>query len=92
MVAAEALQAGTRVIDLSADFRLADPNTYQQWYGLQHPAPELLDEAVYGLTETFREQLVGARLVANPGNTMTSHGPGSRRVDECLENSALGWP
>ncbi|GMR09970.1 MAG: N-acetyl-gamma-glutamyl-phosphate reductase [Anaerolineae bacterium] len=66
-VAAAALQAGTRVIDLSADFRLADADTYQQWYGQPHAAPELLDEAVYGLTEIAREQLSGARLVANPG-------------------------
>jgi len=71
-VAVAALQAGARVIDLSADFRLADPDTYQQWYGLQHPAPGLLDEAVYGLTEAAREQLVGARLVANPGCYPTS--------------------
>ncbi len=71
-VAVAALQAGVRVIDLSADFRLADPDLYQQWYGLQHPAPELLDEAVYGLTETARERLPGARLVANPGCYPTS--------------------
>ncbi|MFQ5942635.1 MAG: N-acetyl-gamma-glutamyl-phosphate reductase [Anaerolineales bacterium] len=66
-VAGAALQVGTRVIDLSADFRLADPETYRHWYGQQHPAPELLDEAVYGLTEIEREALAGARLVANPG-------------------------
>ncbi len=66
-VAAAALQVGTRVIDLSADFRLADADTYRQWYGQRHPAPELLGEAVYGLTETERERLAGARLVANPG-------------------------
>lgn len=71
-VAAAALQAGARVIDLSADFRLTDPDAYQQWYGLPHPAPELLDEAVYGLTEAAREQLVGTRLVANPGCYPTS--------------------
>ncbi len=65
--AAAALQAGTRVIDLSAAFRLADGDTYRRWYGQRHPAPELLDEAVYGLTETERERLAGARLVANPG-------------------------
>ena len=72
IVAAAALQAGARVIDLSADFRLADPNIYQEWYGLPHTAPELLDDAIYGLTETAREQLVGARLVANPGCYPTS--------------------
>ena len=66
-VADEALHAGTRVIDLSADFRLADADIYREWYGQHHPAPELLDEAVYGLTETERERLTGARLVANPG-------------------------
>jgi N-acetyl-gamma-glutamyl-phosphate reductase len=71
-VAAGALQAGTRVIDLSAAFRLADADTYRQWYGQRHPAPELLDEAVYGLTETERERLAGARLVANPGCYPTS--------------------
>lgn len=71
-VAAEALQEGTRVIDLSADFRLADPELYQKWYGQRHPAPELLDEAVYGLTETERERLPDARLVANPGCYPTS--------------------
>lgn len=66
-VAAAALRAGTRVIDLSADFRLADADIYQQWYGQRHPAPELLEQAVYGLTEIERERLAGARLVANPG-------------------------
>ena len=66
-VAAAALQVGTRVIDLSAAFRLADADIYRQWYGQPHPATELLDEAVYGLTETERERLIGARLVANPG-------------------------
>ncbi len=66
-VAVDALQAGSRVIDLSADFRLRDPDTYQQWYGVPHPAPELLSEAVYGLTEIARNELPEARLVANPG-------------------------
>ena len=65
--AVQALEAGARVIDLSADFRLANSATYEQWYGLTHPAPELLEEAVYGLTEIAREELVGARLIANPG-------------------------
>lgn len=65
--AVQALEAGARVVDLSADFRFVDPATYQQWYGQVHPAPELLDTAVYGLTEIAREQLADARLVANPG-------------------------
>ncbi len=67
-----ALAAGARVVDLSADFRLRDAATYEQWYAHAHPAPELLDEAVYGLTEFARPALPGARLVANPGCYPTS--------------------
>ena len=55
-----------KVVDLSADFRLHDLETYGQWYG-EHGAPELLPESVYGLTELHREQIAGASLVANPG-------------------------
>ena len=65
--AVTALQAGAKVIDLSADFRLEDVGVYEQWYKVTHPAPQLLEEAVYGLTEFAREDLRGARLVANPG-------------------------
>jgi len=57
---------GALVVDLSADFRLRDLPTYERWYG-EHGAPELLDGAVYGLTELYREQLRGAELVATPG-------------------------
>jgi N-acetyl-gamma-glutamyl-phosphate reductase len=57
---------GARVVDLSADFRLGDLATYEQWYGA-HPRPDLLSEAVYGLTELHREQIAGASIVANPG-------------------------
>jgi N-acetyl-gamma-glutamyl-phosphate reductase len=60
------LGAGLRVVDLSADFRLRDAATYENWYG-PHPAPELLAQAVYGLPELHREELVGARLIAAPG-------------------------
>ena len=56
-----------KVVDLSADFRLADIETYAQWYGAPHAAPDLQKEAVYGLTELAREEVKGARLVANPG-------------------------
>ncbi len=70
--AVAALETGARVIDLSADFRIKDPVTYQKWYGLEHPAPWLLAEAVYGLTEFAREKLTSARLVANPGCYPTS--------------------
>ncbi len=71
-VAVQALEAGVRVIDLSADFRLRDVDVYQKWYGVEHPAPELLEEAVYGLTEVTRTALPDARLVANPGCYPTS--------------------
>ncbi len=59
--------AGVRVIDLSADFRLKDPKTYESWYKLAHQAPDLLSEAVYGLTEIHREEIREANLIANPG-------------------------
>ena len=57
----------TKVVDLSADFRLADTAAYARWYGHEHHAPELQKEAVYGLTEIYREKIKAARLVANPG-------------------------
>jgi N-acetyl-gamma-glutamyl-phosphate reductase len=57
---------GVKVVDLSADFRLHDLDTYSHWYG-EHGAPGLLGEAVYGLTELHREAIAGAGLVANPG-------------------------
>ena len=62
-----ALPAALRIIDLSADFRLKEPATYAAWYDNAHPAPALLDDAVYGLTEFAREALPAARLVACPG-------------------------
>jgi N-acetyl-gamma-glutamyl-phosphate reductase len=58
---------GTKIVDLSADFRLADPAAYARWYGPAHAAPELQQEAVYGLTEIYRREIKAARLVANPG-------------------------
>ena len=61
------LEAGVRVIDLAADFRLADAAVWEQWYGMPHACPEFLQEAVYGLTEVNRDAVAGARLVANPG-------------------------
>jgi N-acetyl-gamma-glutamyl-phosphate reductase len=61
------LQAGTRVIDLAADFRLKDPAVWEQWYGMPHSCTDVLSEAVYGLPELNREQIKGARVVANPG-------------------------
>ena len=61
------LPAHLKIIDLSADFRLSDPESYAKWYGHAHRAVELQKEAVYGLTEITREQVKTARLVANPG-------------------------
>lgn len=66
------LDAGKRVVDLSADFRLKDPAAYKQWYKHEHQAPDLLAEAVYGLTEVNRGKIRNARLVATPGCYPTS--------------------
>ena len=67
-----ALPRELKVVDLSADFRLADVETYAAWYGHAHRAPELQKEAVYGLTELARDAVARARLVANPGCYPTS--------------------
>ncbi len=61
------LSPNVRIIDLSADFRLNDAEVYGEWYGVTHPAPQMLSEAVYGLTEMARPKLKDARLVACPG-------------------------
>ncbi len=63
----EEILSRTKVIDLSADFRLKDVKVYEDWYRLKHAAPQFLDEAVYGLCEINRESIKGARLIANPG-------------------------
>lgn len=63
----ELLRAGTRVVDLAADFRLRDPAEWERWYGMPHECPDLLAEAVYGLPELNRAAVAKARLVANPG-------------------------
>ena len=57
----------TKIIDLSADFRIKDVSVYEKWYGIKHASPQYIDEAVYGLCELNREKIKGARLVANPG-------------------------
>jgi N-acetyl-gamma-glutamyl-phosphate reductase len=61
------VDAGVRVIDLSADFRIRDVSDWERWYKLKHASPELVRDAVYGLPEVNRERIRGARLVANPG-------------------------
>jgi N-acetyl-gamma-glutamyl-phosphate reductase len=65
-VVAALREQGTKVVDLSADFRLHDLDSYERWYG-EHGAPQLLSEAVYGLTELHRDAIADADLVANPG-------------------------
>jgi N-acetyl-gamma-glutamyl-phosphate reductase len=65
--APELLAAGVKVIDLAADFRLKDQATFEKWYKIPHTAPQLLEEAVYGLVELNREAVKNARLIANPG-------------------------
>lgn len=66
------LDAGVRVIDLAADFRIQDAGVWEKWYGMNHACPDLISEAVYGLPEINREQIKHARLVANPGCYPTS--------------------
>jgi len=65
--ARQLLDAGAKLIDLAADFRLKDPAIWEKWYGVPHACPDLLGEAVYGLPEIHREKIRGARLIANPG-------------------------
>lgn len=66
------INAGLKLIDLSADFRLREPSVYEEWYKLQHTSLELIASAVYGLPELYREEIAGAQLVANPGCYVTS--------------------
>ena len=63
----EEILSKTKIIDLSADFRLKDVNVYEEWYKIEHKAPQYIEEAVYGLCEINREDVKKARLVANPG-------------------------
>lgn len=63
----EEILSRTKIVDLSADFRIKDVKVYEQWYGITHPTPEYIPEAVYGLCEINREDIKKARLVANPG-------------------------
>jgi N-acetyl-gamma-glutamyl-phosphate reductase len=58
---------GIKVVDISADFRLKDATEYPSWYGFTHPAPQLLEQAVFGLPELYRSRIASAQLVANPG-------------------------
>ncbi len=66
------LDSGRRVIDIAADFRLKDPREYEAWYGAKHEAPQLIEQAVYGLPEIHRGEIGDAHLIANPGCYPTS--------------------
>ena len=66
------LKSGVRVVDISADFRLNSVAEYEEWYDVQHPCPEYLEEAVYGLTELYKKEIADSSLVANPGCYPTS--------------------
>ena len=66
-VLTEDILSSAKIIDLSADFRIKDVAVYEKWYKLEHKSPQFIEEAVYGLCEINREQIKGARLVANPG-------------------------
>ena len=66
------LDKGVKVIDLSADFRLSDPHIYEEWYQTKHTQKDLLNKAVYGLIEIYKDQIKSAQLIANPGCYPTS--------------------
>ncbi len=68
----ELLETGLKIIDMSADFRLENPNEYDKWYGWSHSAPDLLKDAVYGLPELHRQKIRNAQLIACPGCMATS--------------------
>jgi len=77
------LDAGVRVVDLAADFRIKNLSVWERWYGMPHAAPALVDEAVYGLPEINREAIRAARLVANPGCYPTAVTLGLLPLLEC---------
>lgn len=85
------LDAGVRVIDLAADFRIKDIAVWEKWYGMTHAAPDLVAEAVYGLPELNRAQIADARLVANPGCYPTAVQLGLLPLIEagCVDNRQL---
>lgn len=66
-VLTEEILSKTKIVDLSADYRIKDVAVYEKWYGIEHKSPQFIEEAVYGLCEINREKVRGARLVANPG-------------------------
>lgn len=91
--ARELLEAGVKVIDLAADFRLKDPAVFEQWYGMPHSCTDLLEEAVYGLAEINREAIKKARIIGLPGCYPTSmqlgFAPLLKQVKPLVNESAL---
>lgn len=85
------LEAGVRVIDLAADFRIRDIAEWEKWYGMKHAAPEWVAKAVYGLPEYNREQIPAARLIANPGCYPTAVQLGFKPLIEagCIDPAGL---
>ena len=90
----ELVDRGARVVDVSADHRLRDAALYPQWYGFDHPRPDLLAEAVYGLPEVNRDAIAAARVVANPGCYPTASLlallPVKGRVDDIVVDAKSG--
>ena len=93
------VNAGVRIIDLAADFRLQNLDEFTRWYGMEHACPELLHEAAYGLVELHREAIAKARIVANPGCYPTTvqlgyapllRTPGLIEADHLIANCASG--
>ena len=66
------LESGLKIVDLGPDYRLKNPEDYVRWYGFQHPHPDLLEKAVYGMPELHREEIAGAKLIASPGCNSTA--------------------
>jgi len=66
-VVPDLIKAGKKVIDLSADFRIKDFETYEKWYGVKHTGKEYIKDAVYGLSEIYKDEIKSAKLIANPG-------------------------
>ncbi|HYF28114.1 MAG TPA: N-acetyl-gamma-glutamyl-phosphate reductase, partial [Baekduia sp.] len=93
-VVAALREQGVKVIDLSADFRLRDVATYEHWYGVQHPAPELIAQAAYGLPERHRDAIGDASLVACPGCFPTAAilalAPLSGRIADAIVDAKTG--
>ncbi len=91
----EEILSKVKVIDLSADFRIKDVETYEKWYGIEHKSPQFIEEAVYGLCEINREDVKHARLVANPGcyptcSTLSVYPLAEHKSPQFIEEAVYG--